>query len=133
MDNKDLKAFISAQQGELNAVLMYQEFAKITKKEELKAAYTAAAKDEARHAAILSKYTQTTLKPGKAQAKLLGFAYRILPKKIVHWGISLGEYSGGNNYKKYIGDTYPEMEGMMKDEYRHGDTFKAFSKAKKIK
>ncbi|MCR4874699.1 MAG: rubrerythrin [Clostridia bacterium] len=130
MDNKDLKAFISAQQGELNAVLMYQEFAKVTKNPELKAHFQEAARDEAKHAANLAKYTGETLKPGKAQAKLLGFLYRILPKRLIFWGISIGEYSGGNNYKKYIGDTYPEMESMMYDEYRHGDKAKEFSKAK---
>lgn len=128
MNPQDKRAFLGFQQGELNAVLMYRKFAEITKNPEWKKLYIEAAKDEGRHAAILSNYTGENLQPKEAQAKLLGFFYRIMPKKIVHFGVSKGEYAGGNGYKPYIGDEYPEMEGMMKDEYKHGDIFKELAK-----
>ena len=128
MNSQDKKAFLAFQQGELNAVLMYREFAKATKNPEWKKLYLEAAKDEGRHAAILSTYTGETLQPKEFQAKLLGFFYRIMPKRIVHFGVSKGEYAGGNGYIPYIGENYPEMEGMMKDEYKHGDIFKALAK-----
>ena len=128
MNPQDKRAFLGFQQGELNAVLMYRKFAEITKNPEWKKLYIEAAKDEGRHAAILSSYTGENLQPKEVQAKLLGFFYRIMPKKIVHFGVSKGEYAGGNGYKPYIGDEYPEMEGMMKDEYKHGDIFKELAK-----
>lgn len=121
------KAFLSAQQGELNAVLMYKEFAKITKDEKLKELFLHAAADEGRHAALLSKYTNQTLKPSKAFAKVLGIVYSALPKKLIMQVIAKGEYGGGNGYKPYVND-YPEFEQMMNDEYRHGDTFKNYYK-----
>ena len=130
MNEQDKKAFLGFQQGELNAVLMYQKFAKITKNPEGKKLYLEAAKDEGRHAAILSRYTGETLQPKKAQATLLGIFYRIMPKKIVHLGVSKGEYFGGDGYKPYIGEEYPEMQGMMEDEYKHGNIFKALAKNK---
>ncbi|MBQ7203819.1 MAG: hypothetical protein IJS03_07380 [Eubacterium sp.] len=124
MDSNDKKAFLGFQQGELNAVLMYKKFAKITKNEKYRAAYLEAAKDEGRHAAIVSKYTGETLQPKALQANVLGVLYRILPKKLVHLGVSKGEYFGGDGYRPYVGDKYPEFEGMMNDEYKHGEIFK---------
>lgn len=123
-DNKNI--LLSAQQGEVNAVLMYREFAKITKDEKLKKIFLEAAADEGRHASILSKYTNQKLQPQKAQAKLLGIAYRLLPKKLIFFAISKGEYAGGDSYKPHL-DKYPEFEEMMNDEYRHGDTFKSLT------
>ncbi|MBR4240791.1 MAG: rubrerythrin [Eubacterium sp.] len=125
MDINDKKAFLGFQQGELNAVMMYKKFAQITKNPEYKAAYLEAAKDEGRHAAIMGKYTGETLQPKALQANVLGVLYRILPKKIVHFGVSKGEYMGGNGYRPYVGDKYPEIEGVMNDEYRHGNIFKS--------
>ena len=125
MDSNDRKAFLSFQQGELNAVLMYRKFAEITKKPEWKELYLEAAKDEGRHAAIMSKYTGETLQPKAAQANVLGVLYRIMPKKLVHFGIAKGEYIGGDGYRSYVRDEYPEIKGMMEDEYKHGDIFKS--------
>ena len=131
MDSQDKKAFLGFQQGELNAVAMYRNFAKITKNPEWRELYLEAARDEGRHAAIVASYTGEKLQPKEFQAKLLGVFYRIMPKKLVHFGVAKGEYFGGNGYRPFVSDKYPEMEGMMKDEYRHGDTFMALSKGKK--
>ncbi len=123
MAENDMKALLSAQQGELNAVVMYRKFASITKDEKLKKIFLEAAADEGRHASILAKRTNTKLEPKMAQANLLGIMYRVLPKKIIFFAMYKGEYAGGNGYKPLI-DKYPEFEDMMNDEYRHGDTFK---------
>lgn len=127
MADNNTKVFIGAQQAEMNAVLMYREFAKLTKNEELKKLFLEAAADEGKHASILSKYTNRKLQPKKAQAKILGIAFRLLPKKLMFSAISKGEYAGGDGYKPYVGD-YPEFEQMMNDEYRHGETFAALMK-----
>ncbi len=125
MNENDKKTFLGFQQGELNAVVMYRTFASITKNPACKEAYLEAAKDEGRHAAVIAKYTGEKLEPKAFQAKALGVVYRILPKKLVHFGIAKGEVFGGNGYRPYVGATYPEIEGLMKDEYRHADKFRA--------
>lgn len=124
MSDNEMKALLSAQQGELNAVLMYRKFASITKNDDLKKIFLEAAADEGRHASLLAKYTNAKLQPKQAQAKLLGIMYRVLPKKIIFFAMYKGEYAGGNSYKPLI-SKYPEFEDMMNDEYRHGDTFKS--------
>lgn len=121
MPNNNSK-FLSAQKGEINAALMYRQFASITKDPELKEIFRTAAADEGRHAKILSKYTNATVTPSQAQAKVLGFLYRILPKKTMFAIISKGEVAGGDGYKPYI-EQYPEFEQMMVDEYHHAETF----------
>lgn len=127
MSQDNMKALLSSQQGEINAVLMYKEFANITKDEELKKIFLSAAADEGRHANILSKYTNQKLRPQNSFAKVLGIAYRILPKKVIFFAMYKGEYAGGNGYKPLVNE-YPEFEEMMNDEYRHGDTFKKLMK-----
>lgn len=127
MSEKNVSAFLSAQQGEVNAALMYKEFEKIAKDPHLKSIFAEAAADEGRHASILSKYTDQKLMPNKKQAMMLGIAYRILPKRIIYFAMYKGEYAGGNGYKPFI-EEYPELEAVMNDEYRHGDTFKALMK-----
>lgn len=127
MTNDNMKAFLSAQKGEINASLMYKEFANITKDEKLKQIFLEVASDEGRHAGILSKYTCKKIKPSIAQAKLLGCVYKLMPKKFLFFVMSKGEESGGNGYKPYIND-YPEFENMMNDEYKHRDMFKQLMK-----
>lgn len=129
MDKDNMKLLTGAQQAELNAVLMYKKFAGLTKDEELKKIFLEAAADEGKHAAILKKYTDKTLKAQKFQADFLGVLFRIMPKKIMFVLISKGEYSGGDSYKPHVSQ-YPEFEEMMNDEYRHGDTFKKLAETK---
>lgn len=125
--SNDSNKLLSSQQGEVNAALMYKEFASITKDEELKKIFLSASADEGRHASILSRYTNQKLKPKKSFARVLGIAYRILPKKAIFFAMYKGEYAGGDGYKPLINE-YPELEEMMNDEYRHGDTFKSLMK-----
>lgn len=127
MDNNTKNAFLKAQKGEINAVLMYREFAKATKDEALKKIFLEAAADEGRHASLLGKYTNEVVKPSKAQAKLLGCLFRILPNKMMFPVISKGEIAGGNGYKPFVKD-YPEFEKMMNDEYHHAEIFKNLAK-----
>lgn len=127
LTQESAKVFLSAQKGEINAAVMYKEFASITKDEKLKTTFLAAAADEGRHANILKSYTNQTVKPSKIQPKVLGCLYRIFPKKLMFSIIAKGETSGGNSYKPYIKD-YPEFEQMMNDEYHHAEIFNKLSK-----
>lgn len=127
MANDNMNALLSAQKGEINAVLMYREFASITNDEKLKAIFLEAAADEGKHANTLKKYTNQKVTPSKSQAKLLGLLYRVFPKKLMFSIIAKGETAGGNGYKPYIND-YPEFEEMMNDEYHHAEIFMNLSK-----
>lgn len=126
MTSKQRKDFLSYQQGELDAVLMYKGLADLTDDTELKEAFLEAAKDEGKHASILSGFTKRKLRPNPKLAKITAKAYKILPKKFVFLGISYGEYQGGKGYTPYA--DIPEISEIIADEYKHGDMFKKISK-----
>lgn len=123
----NIEKFLSAQKGEIDAVLMYREFADATKDKAIKEMMLKAAADEGKHANILKKYTNQTITPNKAQAKFLGCLFRVLPKKLMYRLIAKGEISGGDGYKPYI-DDYPEFKEMMNDEYHHAEIFNNLAK-----
>ncbi|MBR2133906.1 MAG: hypothetical protein IJ851_04275 [Eubacterium sp.] len=126
MTSQQRKDFLSYQQGELDAVLMYKNFAEMTDDPILKEAFLEAAKDEGKHANILSQFTRRKLRPDPTLANITKKAFKILPKRLILLGISFGEYQGGKGYAPYA--DIPEIKGIIDDEYRHGDTFKALSK-----
>lgn len=125
------KFVAAAKQAELNAVLMYRELAKYAKDNKVKEMFLEAAKDEGRHASILSKYTDAKLTAKDTQGKVLAAAYRILPGKLIYIDISKGEYAGGDSYKPYAKEN-SDFEEMMNDEYRHGDIFKKLAEETKL-
>ncbi len=127
MNSNEYNAFVSFQQGELDAVVMYKKLAEIAKTPEEKEAFLEAAKDEGKHAAILARYTQQNLKPNDSLGKLVSKIYKFSPKRISLFAVAQGEYMGGKGYRPYIAD-YPELEEIMFDEYRHGDKMKSLSK-----
>lgn len=129
MDEKEMKAFLGFQQGELDAVEMYKKLAQLTDSEKLRAAFLDAAKDEGKHAAILYKYTQTQLSPSSKLADTIEKAYKLLPGKLLLRGIALGEQFGGNGYKPYA-ENNPEFAEMMSDEYKHRDIMRNLAKEK---
>ena len=127
MDRKTYNAFVIFQQGELDAVYMYRKLAEIAKTPVEKEAFLEAAKDEGKHAAILSKYTGKDLKPDETLGNTVQKLYKFMPRRISLFGVAQGEYMGGKGYRPYTAD-YPELEKIMFDEYRHGDKMKSLSK-----
>ena len=127
MDDKTLKTLLGAQQGELDAVLMYQKIAARIKDPDIKAVLLDAAKDEGRHASVFHKLTNTVLKPKSLQANAVVFLMTILGKKLVFKTISKFEYNAGKSYEPLIKD-FPEIESVLKDEIKHGDHMLELSK-----
>ena len=127
MDDKTLKTLLNAQQGELDAVLMYQKIAKKIKDDEIKAVILDAAKDEGRHASVFHKLTGVVLNPKSLQANAVEFLMTILGKKFVFKTISKFEYDAGKSYEPLIKD-FPEVESVLKDEIKHGDHMLELSK-----
>ncbi len=127
MTDQQIKALLGAQQGELDAVLMYQKIAARIKDEEIKAILLDAAKDEGRHASVFHKLTGKVLKPKSAQANLVVFLMSIIGKKRTFKIISSFEYKAKTSYEPFIKD-FPEIESVANDEVKHGDHMLELSK-----
>jgi len=127
MDDKTLKALLGAQQGELDAVLMYQKIAARIKDPDIKAILLDAAKDEGRHASVFHKLTNVVLKPKSLQANAVVFLMYILGKKRIFKIISSFEYKAKDSYAPLIKD-FPEIESVAQDEVKHGDHMLELSK-----
>ena len=120
MTQEQFKELLRSQQGELNAVLMYQRLAKVVKTDKEREAFLQLAKEEGRHASIFHAYTKQALKPKKTMAVAMPFLYRLLGKKRLYKMIAKGEYDAAIGYEHLIAD-FPDVESVNSDEKRHGD------------
>ena len=120
MNKEQMKELLRSQQGELNAVLMYQRLAKVVKTEEEREAFLQLAREEGRHASVFYAYTRTVLKPKKTMSYILVLLYYFLGKKRLYKTIAKGEYDAAVGYEHLIKD-FPEVESVKNDEKRHGD------------
>ena len=120
MKQEQFKELLRSQQGELNAVLMYQRLAKVVKTEKERDAFLQLAKEEGRHASVFHAYTKEALKPTKTMAVIVPLLYRILGKKRLYKLIAKGEYDAAVGYEHLIAD-FPDVESVKNDEKRHGD------------
>ena len=120
MKQEQFKELLRSQQGELNAVLMYQRLAKVVKTEKERDAFLQLAKEEGRHASVSHAYTKEVLKPKKTMAVIMPLLYRILGKKRLYKLIAKGEYDASVGYEHLIAD-FPDVESVKNDEKRHGD------------
>ena len=120
MTQEHYKELIRSQQGELNAVLMYQRLAEIVKTDKEREAFLQLAKEEGQHASVFHTYTKELLKPKKTMAIIMPLLYRILGKKRLYKLIAKGEYDAAVGYEHLIAD-FPDVESVKNDEKRHGD------------
>ena len=120
LTKKQMKNCIAAQQGELDAVYMYEKLAKKVKEDTDKKAFARLAGDEALHAEVFRKYTNKELKPKIGKGILVPLMYQVLGKKKVYPLIAKGEYDAADKYKHLIA-VFPEVETVMNDEVHHGD------------
>ena len=121
MTQEQFKELLRSQQGELNAVLMYQRLAKVVKTDKEREAFLQLAKEEGRHASVFHAYTKEALKPKKTMAVIMPLLYRIfLGKKRLYKLIAKGEYDAATGYEHLIAD-FPDVESVKNDEKRHGD------------
>ena len=114
------KSLIKAQQGELDAVLLYQSLARLTKNSEVKEKFTQIAADEGKHAAILRSYTGENLKPKNTKTLIVSFIYKMLGHSFTCNMLSKGEMSAIPNYQKMVSD-FPKVKEIMDDELRHAN------------
>ena len=121
MDQMD--ALVTAQQGEEDAVYMYEQLAKVVRDEADREAFLRLAGDEKRHSDVFRKYTCMDVKANPAKGILVPMMYRVLGKKKVYPIIAKGEYDAAEKYKHII-DDFPEVVEVMNDEVHHGDAVK---------
>ena len=114
------KILTDAQQGELDAVLMYERLAEVVKDPADREAFLRLAGDEQRHADLFAGYTGQSLQAGRYKALLMSVMYKSLGRDKVYPVIAKGEYEAADKYKNIIAE-FPEVEAVMNDEVRHGD------------
>ncbi|MBP5306943.1 MAG: rubrerythrin [Paludibacteraceae bacterium] len=118
------KELLRSQQGELNAVLMYQRLAKVVKTDKERETFLQLAREEGRHASVFHAYTKQALKPKATMAVIIPFLYRLLGKNRLYKMIAKGEYDAAIGYEHLITD-FPEVESVKDDEKRHGEMVSA--------
>ncbi len=116
----DLQALIKSQQGELDAVLMYQRIADKIDNQEIKDKILQTAKDECRHGAVFHVLTGVSLKPRKTKAILVPCLMSIIGKRRIFKLIAGQEYAAEFKYEEII-IKYPSVVDVQKDEHMHGD------------
>ena len=124
MEPNELKTLLKAQQGELDAVLMYNALADTVKDKNDSETFRRLAAEEGHHASVFRNLTGRTLQPKKTLATLLPVMYRLLGRKRLYPIIAKFEYAAVNTYEP-VAAKYPEVLSVKDDEKRHGDTVKA--------
>ena len=121
--NQHMDELLYAQQGELDAVLMYNKLAEVVKDEKDSKTFRQLAKEEGGHAQVFHQYTQKVLKPKKTKAIAVPMMYKCFGKKIIYPLIAKGEYDAAKKYIALV-NIFPDVESVMNDEKRHGDLVK---------
>ena len=120
MNDSQRKTLLKAQQGELDAVLMYVKLADTVKDAQDAEVFRRLAAEEGRHAAVFRDLTGQTLKPKKTLATLVPLLYRIIGRKRLYPIIAKSEYSAFDTYAP-VADAFPAVQSVRDDEKRHGD------------
>ena len=117
---KEMKTLLRSQQGELDAVLMYNALAQKAKKPHDREIFRQLAAEEGHHAAVFHALTGKTLQPKKTKAVLLPVLYTCLGRKLLYPQIAKREYAAFDTYAP-VAARFPTVGSVKEDEKRHGD------------
>lgn len=123
LTKKQRKECLYAQQGEVDAVLMYNELAKVVKDPKDAETFKQLAAEEGRHASVFHELTGEVVQPKKTKATFVPLMYKCVGKKILYPIIANEEYKAADKYKPVV-EEFPQVESVMNDEIRHGDLVK---------
>ncbi len=112
---------LKSQQGELDAVKMYNALAKVVKDSRDAETFRQLAAEEGHHAAVFKAMTNEVLKPKSTKAIVIPLLYRLIGKKKLYPIIAQKEYDAVKKYEP-VAARFPEVESVKNDEQRHGDT-----------
>ena len=121
MTEKQWKGLLKAQQGELDAVAMYQALARKAKDRRDAETFKQLAAEEGRHAAVFHTYTGKVMRPKQTKAILLPLLYSLVGREKLYPIIAEGEYKAVKKYEALIGE-FDTVRSVQADEQRHGDT-----------
>ena len=118
---EERKVLLKSQQGELDAVKMYNALAKIVKDPRDAETFRQLAAEEGHHAAVFKAMTNEVLKPKSTKAIVVPLLYRVIGKKKLYPIIAKKEYDAKEKYEP-VAAHFREVESVKNDEQRHGDT-----------
>ena len=118
--DKEMRALLKAQQGELDAVLMYNALADKARDPHDKETFRQLASEEGHHAVVFHELTGKALQPKKTKAILLPLLYSCLGRKILYPQIARFEHAVVRTYAP-VAERFPTVESVKNDEKRHGD------------
>ena len=120
ISKEERKILLKAQQGELDAVKMYNALAKTVTDAKDAAVFRQLAAEEGGHAAVFKAMTVEVLQPKNTKAILLPILYKVLSRKKLYPMIAKGEYDAEKKYSSTAA-RFSEVESVKSDEHRHGD------------
>ena len=118
---EERKILLKSQQGELDAVKMYNALAKVVKDPREAATFRQLAAEEGRHASVFKAMTNEVLKPKSTKAIVIPLLYLVIGKKKLYPIIAKREYDAVKKYEP-VAARFTEVESVKNDEQRHGDT-----------
>ena len=123
MENYEKSILLEAQQGELDAVLMYRALAKVVKDPEDAKVFERLASDEERHAKVFENLTGERLIPKKMKATFVPLLYHLIGKRHLYTIIAQREYGAVRSYES-VAANYRTVDDIRRDEKKHGDAVK---------
>ena len=117
---EERKILLKSQQGELDAVKMYNALAKVVKDPREAATFRQLAAEEGRHASVFKAMTNEVLKPKSTKAIVIPLLYLVIGKKKLYPIIARREYDAEKKYRS-VAARFSEVESVKNDERRHGD------------
>lgn len=132
LTSKEMKTLLRAQQGELDAVLMYNALAQKAKNPRDRDTFRQLAAEEGRHAAVFHALTGEALQAKKTKAILLPVLYTCLGRKLLYPQIAKREYAAFGTYAP-VAARFPTVESVKQDEKRHGDMLMSLLKPEQRK
>jgi rubrerythrin len=121
--NIEKKQLMKAQQGELDAVILYRKLAENVKDANLKKTFLKIATDEGKHASILRKYTNEILKPKNTKALVVISIYKVLGLRFTMKVLGKGELNAAKEYFPLV-KKFPNIQEIINDEELHGELMK---------
>ena len=116
--NEKKVQLIKAQQGELDAVILYRRLAEVVKNTKDKELFLRIAADEGKHASILKKYTGETLKASNFKALVVITLYKVLGLKFILKLLEKGELKATEGYSLLV-EEFPTIKEIIRDEALH--------------
>lgn len=124
MSLSEKKQLLKAQQGELDAVILYRKLSESIKEGQYRGLLLKIAAEEGKHAGILRNYTGVTLAPNGVKAIVVSMLYNILRLKLTMKILSKGEIKAAEKYK-LLAQKFTKINEIIKDEMAHEELLKA--------